>query len=84
MMDYRWLNANSPEDVTAYSGRGMFGKQWASVCTEHGVLKYFADLVDNCGPDDMPYIAEMLRTAKTDNMGTGVVIYWPRVSMEGE
>ncbi len=83
-MDYEWLNANSPEDVTAYSGRGMFGKQCASVRPEHDALKYFADLIDNCGPDDLPTIAEMLRTAKTDDMGTGVVIYWPRILMGDE
>ena len=62
-------------DTHPYSGRGMFGKQCVSVQSDERLLLVLSDIV-GCIEDQMQR-AELLRRAQTDQMGTGIVVYWP-------
>ena len=62
-------------DPQPYSGRGMFGKQCVSVRSDERLLMVLSDIV-GCIEDKMQS-AELLRRAETDQMGTGIVVYWP-------
>lgn len=64
-------------EPTDYSGRGMSGKQCIGMIIDNSMVKALADLVENCA--DCEEAAEVLRTATSDNMGRGTIIYWPRV-----
>ena len=70
----------------AYSGKGMRGRQCLAVSLDGSqtLMSLFADLIEdlpNCSAakmeDTCSTISEALRSAKTDSLGLGVVIYFP-------
>lgn len=66
-------------DVRSYSGRGMNGRKCLAVTTTDGqsVLHLLSQIVSGC--EDVEEAEELLRSARTDAMGTETVVYWPRV-----
>lgn len=65
----------------SYSGRGMMGRECLAVNAD-GALGMFASVlqaITEMGeePGELNLLMEMMRSARTDNMGHGVVVYWP-------
>ena len=60
-----------------YSGRSMNGKQCIGAVTDDLLLTAMSYIVECC--EDCEQAARLLRTARTDNLGRGTIIYWPRV-----
>lgn len=79
----------------SYSGRGMYGDRCVGFTTDTSILATIANLIresiflDNCSNGEH-YRSDQLLTAielgnvKTDNMGLDTVVYFPRVTWEGE
>lgn len=76
-----------------YSGRGMFGRQCFAVQLDRGlsVLQYIGQLMQYISEDaqdalaeneQMGELAEMLQDAQTDNLGLGIVLYFPHYIMD--
>ena len=84
----RACEAAGEEPPRAYSGRCMYGRQCPAL--EGGsVPEVLARLVLLVGAleEDGPLVeevAEAVRSARTDDMGLGVVVYWPDVKWEDE
>jgi hypothetical protein len=55
---------------TEYSGRGMFGKTCYGISCRNGTT-----CIEEAA-------ARGLRKAKTDDMGLGVIVYWPNIKGE--
>lgn len=66
----------------AYSGRGMFGKECVGLTTENSFANTIADLVEGCS--NLEEAAELVRGARSDNLGLSTVIYWPDVQATAE
>lgn len=67
--------------VRSYSGRGMYGRSCLGVTTPD-MLVMFADVletVDGCEDDSVMVIADLMRSAVTDSMGQGMIVYWPNI-----
>lgn len=64
--------------IRRYSGRGMYGKECVAVSDDRRLQEILADLVEAYG--DNLECAEAIRAARTDNMGLGIVVYWPHVA----
>jgi hypothetical protein len=67
----------------AYSGRGMYGKECVGVDLHCEVLNFAADVIEAmaiCGEADEngEMVAKALRNARSDSMGRGTVVYFPR------
>ncbi len=62
----------------SYSGRGMYGKQCVGVSLDKSVSHFLADMLDSL--DDPAYCGWLLREAQQDQMGRGIVVYWPEVA----
>ncbi len=69
--------------MRSYSGRGMFGSQCLSINVDRGFdeVKFGAYVMmrllandESAHPDDFPMM-------RSDSMGLGSVIYWPRVEV---
>lgn len=67
--------------VRSYSGRGMHGKECVGlVSNDDGFQSVVAEMV-RTGVDedfDMEEVADVISSARTDSMGIGIVIYWPK------
>lgn len=81
--------------VRCYSGRGMFGRQCVAIDeTENGVPVLVQDLMTMAGAlalygvgtydVDHDTMLDVLADAETDNMGIGIVVYWPSIAWEAE
>lgn len=78
----------------SYSGRGMYGKECLGVCPEGGLGPFVSTLMvsvlENVAHDHGSHAEEKFEAAKalekltTDNMGRGVVVYFPGVPFEGD
>lgn len=67
-------------ETRSYSGRGMYGKEClAFECDSGDELKAVAEIVASCAEEDQAEAVKNFKTAKTDGMGLGVVIYFPRL-----
>lgn len=73
------------EEPRAYSGRKMYGKQCVAVVPEErDAFSLGFDLAnvaheETNDPAFLDAVAETFRYVKTDSMGHGIVIYWPRI-----
>lgn len=67
--------------LTPYSGRFMYGRSCLSLITNKGVgdLVLFTLAVNRV---DEGLALELSVDARSDNMGQGVVYYWPDLEME--
>ena len=70
-----------------YSGRGMYGKHCVAV-TCGSVNGLFADIsyaMKQMGnlEQQLSNLENLLRTARTDNLGRDTVVYWPDMEWEG-
>lgn len=80
----------------AYSGRCMFGRQCLALVSDteghaYSVFIYLAtrraeyELIENSDLSeplfDVEDLAEMLRSARRDNLGRSAVVYWPEVEL---
>lgn len=61
-------------DPEGYSGRGMYGKQCVSVRADD--LHVLFEMGLEFGQRDPN---EQWPTPRSDSLGTGIIIYWPRV-----
>jgi hypothetical protein len=72
-------------DVMSYSGRGMFGKECVGVQVDN-LGEFFAEVIYGLEPDDermdKETLAEAFRNMKTDELGRGMVVYFPKVKWE--
>lgn len=75
-------------EAESYSGRGMNGVECLSVNpqTSDSVQEFFGDLLNaaldladdfNDALRNGKQVAHAMQTARTDNLSTGIVIYWP-------
>jgi hypothetical protein len=65
------------DEVKPYSGRGMFGRSCPSLVGD-SVLEVASRIVNECNATTARWL---INNAKTDNMGTGVVVYWPSIGL---
>jgi hypothetical protein len=73
------LRLHSPQP---YSGRGMYGRACWAIVTDLSEREAFADLAEEC--EDAAEVSALLRGARTDDMGRGIVIYWPKCAASDE
>ena len=79
--------------IRSYSGRGMYGKEcMALVCENHGqvarvvagVMRFACEQAENNPetPVEVDDVEINLGRMKMDNMGRGLVAYWPDIPFE--
>lgn len=66
--------------VRPYSGRGMCGKECVSFKDDERETDIIASLIENC--DDVEEAADLVRTCRNDQLGRGVVYYWPKCPIQ--
>ena len=75
---------DSPEP---YSGRGMLGKRCASVTTSDlfaTIASIAHAIADSVNEDERDGFWAMLARTRTDSVGMGTVLYWPRATWPQE
>ena len=66
-------------EVLSYSGRGMLGRECLAVECDN-LPRLFANLLgDLDDEDERASVAEAFRMARIDEIGRGIVVYFPRV-----
>lgn len=74
----------------SYSGRNMYGASCVGFTTDDNEFVTAANIFDSAKSwDDGSWniiepVLDILRGAKTDSMGLSTVVYFPRVTWEGE
>lgn len=75
----------------SYSGRGMYGDRCVGFTTDGPLLATIATIINEVAyihghetEDKIFEFAAVLKYAATDNMGLSTVVYFPRVTWEGE
>lgn len=77
--DFQFFLEEAGLDTSAYSGRGMFGKNCLSVRI-HNVNELFLSVIENIRPDTDTYmISRAFRNMRTDSLGLGMVAYFPEI-----
>lgn len=73
-------------DVTSYSGRGMYGKSCVGVrvANDAEMLVMTANVAIECDAAQREELPDIVSNAKTDNMGRGLIVYFPNMQMERE
>jgi hypothetical protein len=66
----------------SYGGRGRSGQPQCVGVTVEAITPALADMIECC--EHVNEAAELVRGHRTDNMGRGYIIYWPRVAWEGD
>jgi hypothetical protein len=74
---------NAGHDPAPYSGRGMYGKECLSFVTDSDPFRGLADIIEVMNGLPATEIAAIVRGVKSDNMGLGTVLYWPKASTDG-
>jgi hypothetical protein len=70
----------------AYSGRFMYGDTCLAVDGDNQT-ELVADIMaaaQHHEDADLDSVADILKKARTDSMGMGIVMYWPSIKFEGE
>ena len=67
-------------DHCEYSGRGMYGKQCVGVKLEGHTDAY--EMFALIAGENPEFGAELARSARTDDMGLGIIVYWPGARIE--
>lgn len=94
--EYKWLIdllTSLDVRIRSYSGRFMYGKQCLGIEFGGRGDKYdteyelFGDLLEACldatdDQDNLRELAEIVKGARSDSMGLGMVVYFPRVKWE--
>lgn len=63
-----------------YSGRGMYGDRCPSFDVEDEAEAF--SVFVRLAVEDEEMAAYLARTARTDSMGRGMVVYWPSITYE--
>jgi len=75
-------------ECRSYSGRGMCGKECLGVYPENTVGGFFGNLLsglaDMNDPEFMQELAEIFIGMRTDTMGKGEILYFPKVEFSAE
>lgn len=73
-------------DVTSYSGRGMYGNSCVGVrvANDSEMLAMAANIAIECDDAQREELPDIVGNAKTDNMGRGLIVYFPNMPMERE
>lgn len=70
-------------NCSSYSGRGMMGKHCLSVDLRDCTLgNFFATILSEVDDNDKDEVAEAFEDMKTDSLGKGMVVYFPKVTYE--
>lgn len=71
-------------ECTAYSGRGMGGDKCLSISLKQdGAMgKLFADVLEEVQGYETVNVAKPFRKMRTDNLGKGIVVYFPGIKFE--
>ena len=64
--------------IRRYSGRYMYGKECVATSDDRPLQEILADLIE--AYSDNFECANAIRAARTDDMGRGIVVYWPHVA----
>lgn len=70
---------DGPDHVRSYSGRAMYGKECLGI--ECGsVSAFMVEILENAdNMDEVREIADALRNMRSDNMGLGMIVYFPGI-----
>lgn len=70
----------------SYSGRGMYGKVCLGVTVDrdHTMGEFLALIIESVTDENQDELAEALRGLRTDSMGLGEVLYFPKVPYSAE
>ena len=66
----------------SYSGRGMSGRSCVGFVTDESVMAALSSIIACC--DNIEQASDLVSAARTDNMGRGTIVYWPRIRDESE
>jgi len=73
-------------ETRSYSGRSMYGKECLAVDLDKGLGDFIAKILyamqSQLGGEAHDEIAEAFRGMTTDQMGRGVIVYFPGVPFE--
>lgn len=73
------LIENTEHQPRFYSGRGMYGKRCLAV-DANSIIGLVASLIEACSDyEQVMKLVNVLRSAKTDSMGLGEVLYFPKL-----
>lgn len=72
-------------ETRSYSGRNMYGSQCVAfeAESESDMIEAIIDVMSKVAYDDiekLPSMAVMLKGARTDSMGRGLIIYFPKLA----
>lgn len=69
-----------------YSGRGMYGKRCVGFVVDAGcnVLVTLVELTEMLIDNDIEYVSDKLGAICQDSMGTGTIIYFPKLVKENK
>jgi hypothetical protein len=79
-----FAKADTEFKVRSYSGRGMYGANCIGIDMDDigGVMRLAAALIDaGMDVEDVHVLGTLM---KTDSMGRGIVVYWPRLKLSDE
>lgn len=69
-------------ETQSYSGRAMFGDRCLAFTVDQGTSPFraFADILDETasGLEETEVLSKALRDTRTDSLGLGSIIYFPR------
>ena len=84
MLTHRELNeaTDGELDFYSYSGRAMYGARCVAIDGDN-VLDAVAKIVE-AWKDATYELAQLLRRARYDNMGMGMVLYFPEIEWDPE
>ena len=71
-------------DARTYSGRGMYGKSCAgiTISDESSLVELGAAIVTTIEDEDLS--DTLIKGARLDSMGRGVIVYWPTIETDGD
>lgn len=71
-------------DARTYSGRGMYGKSCAgiTISDESSLIELGAAIVTTIEDEDLQ--ESLIKNARLDSMGRGVIVYWPSIETDGD
>lgn len=89
MRTFQQILEDAGYECTAYSGRGMSGEECLSVTLAadsngppSNLGRFFADVLEEVQGYETANMAKAFRKMRTDDLGRGVVVYFPGIKFE--
>jgi hypothetical protein len=91
-MKFKDICENAGIETRSYSGRGMYGRNCLGIDSDSdlgllvsAMLEYVTDsLEDDDLHDAVRTIADAFRDMRTDSMGLGIIVYFPKIKWQHE